>query len=146
LRTGLLAALALTNFYLLGVMVVLQRVVYPSFGDVSREAFPTYYAAFTSRIPLPVVLPEFLALLSVVPLFWVRPQALPAWAVWATLGAGLVYMGITFGLHLPVHRSLGSGDNSAGIISALVRTNGARTLVQACKCALICWMLTRRGD
>jgi hypothetical protein len=138
----ILAAVALTNFYLLGVMCVLQLVVYPAFGNVSRGEFPAYYSAFTSRIPAPVVIPEFLALLSIVPLLFVDAPV-PKWSVWATLAAGIVYMAITFGLHLPVHRALAAGDNSHDIIAALVRTNGYRTIVQLAKCGLVGWMLAR---
>jgi hypothetical protein len=137
-----LAVVALTNFYLLGVMLVLQTIVYPAFANVAREQFQAYYAAFNARIPLPVVVPEFLALLSVVPLFFFRPDGVPAWSVWTTLGAGVAYMSITFGLHLPVHRVLAAGDNAQGVVDVLVRTNLARTIVQGAKCALVTWMLT----
>ncbi len=125
-------------------MLLFQRVVYPAFGDVAREAFPAYYAAFTARIPIAVVAPEFLALLSALPLFWLRSDALPSWSVWAALGFGILYMAITFGLHLPIHATLGRGDNSPAVVAALTRTNLLRTIVQLVKCALIGWMLTRR--
>lgn len=138
-----LAIVALANFYLLGVMLVFQRVVYPSFGDVARAELPAYYAAFTSRIAMPVVVPEFLAVLMVVPLFFTRPPSVPAWAVGMSLAAGIVYMIITFGWHLPVHHALGAGDNSPAVVRSLLLTNALRTAVQAAKCALITWMLVK---
>jgi len=125
------------------VMFVLLLVVNPSFWRVSPIEFPKLYGSFTSRIALPVVIPEFLALLSVVPMFWIRPEAVPAWMVWATLGAGVLYMAITFGLHLPVHAVLAKGDNSAPVIASLVRTHALRTIVQAAKCVVVVWMLAR---
>lgn len=138
-----IAAVALTNFYLLGVMLMFQRIDYPLFVHVPRAEFPSYYAVFTRSIALPVVIPEFLALLSVIPLFFFRPASVPAWSVAAVLGAGVLYMVITFGWHLPVHRMLANGDNSQSVVDALVRTNGMRTLVQAAKCGLVFWMITR---
>ena len=137
-----LVIVALANFYLLGVMLVFQRVVYPAFGFVARDQFPAYYAAFTSRIAFVVVVPEFVAFLSVVPLFFTRPPHVPPWAVGTTLAAGLAYMLITFGWHLPVHRLLANGDNSAAVVDQLLRTHALRT-VQAAKCALLGWMLVK---
>ena len=134
---------ALTNFYLLGVMVMFQRVVYPAFRLVPHAEFPAYYSAFTSRIALVVVLPEFLALLSAVPLFFWRDASLGAWVAWVALGAGAVYMAITFGLHLPVHRALAEGDNGPAVVGALLSTNGARTIVQTLKCIFVGWVLFR---
>jgi hypothetical protein len=136
----LLATCTVVNAYLLGVMVVLQRVVYPLFGNVSRVEFGSYYASFGPRIGLPVVLPEFLAFLVVIPLVWLRPSGVPAWSVYAAIAAGVAYFAITFGLHLPVHRLLAAGDNSAPVIASLVRTHAARTWVQAGKCGLLAWM------
>ena len=110
------------------------------FGNVSRAEFGAYYASFGPRIALPVVVPEFLAFLVVLPLIWVRPSSVPVSFVYAAIGAGLAYFVITFGLHLPVHRLLAAGDNSAPVIGSLVRTHDARTLVQAAKCGLLTWM------
>ena len=145
LRHWMLAICAGTNLYLLGVMMMFQRVVYPLFERMTRADFPAYYSAFGPRIALPVVVPEFLAFLAVLPLFWLRPAAVPAWSVYALFGAGVVYFGITFGLHLPVHQPLAAGDNSAPIIEKLVRTNGYRTWLQAAKCGLILWMTVAAG-
>jgi hypothetical protein len=87
--------------------------------------------------------PEFLALLSAVPLLFWRDASLGAWVAWAALGAGVVYMAITFGLHLPVHRTLAEGDNGSSVIDALVSSNGARTIVQALKCIFVGWVIFR---
>lgn len=138
-----LIAYALVNAYLLGVLVMYQRVDYPLFGAVSRAEFPAYYAAFTSKIPLPVVLWEFVALLAAVPLVWYRPDGVPAWSVSASLAAGVVYMVITFAWHLPVHKTLGTGDNSPAVLRVLLSSNLARTIVQAGKCVLAGWMIAR---
>jgi hypothetical protein len=134
---------ALTNFYLLAVMLMFQRVVYPAFRLVPHEGFPAYYTSFTSNIALVVVVPEFLALLSAMPLFFWRDESLGAWIAWVALGAGILYMAITFGLHLPVHRALANGDNGPSVVDALLSTNGARTIVQALKCVFVCWVLFR---
>lgn len=140
MRAAALVFFALTNFYLLAVMLMFQRVVYPSFGLVPHDAFPAYYAAFTSRIAFVVVLPEFLALLSAVPLFFTRDGA---WIAWVALATGAAYMAITFGWHLPVHRALANGDNGPAVVDALLTSNGARTIVQALKCVFVAWVIFR---
>lgn len=137
----LLVAFALTSFYLLGVMLVFQRVTYPGFADVGGAQFPAAYAAFNARIGLPVVVPELLAVLLTIPLFFVRPAGVPAWSVGVAFALGLAYLAITFGWHLPVHRALAKGDQSPAVMAALLRTNAARTVVQAVKCGLAAWML-----
>ena len=145
MRSLAMVFFALTNFYLLAVMLMFQRVVYPAFALVSHDGFPAYYASFTSRIALVVVAPEFLALLSAVPLFFWRSDSLGAWVPWVALGAGVLYMVITFGFHLPVHRALAQGDNGPAVISALLATNGARTILQALKCGFVGWVLSKAG-
>jgi hypothetical protein len=143
MRAAAITLFALSNFYLLAVMLMFQRVVYPAFRLVSHAGFPAYYAAFTSRIALVVVVPEFLAFLSAVPLLFWRDASLGAWVAWAALGAGALYMAITFGLHLPVHRALAEGDNGPAVVDALLSTNGARTILQALKCIFVGWVVFR---
>ena len=128
------------NLYLLGVMVIFAAVLYPQFSAVDRAAFPPFYQAFNARIGLPVVVWEFAALLTTVPLYLARPAAVPIWAVHALMALAVVYFAITFGWHLPSHRALAAGDNSGDALAPLLLSQWARTGVQLCRSALLIWL------
>jgi hypothetical protein len=132
------------NVYLLAVMVLFATVIYPSFGSVDAAAFPAMYKGFTGRIGLPVVAMEFVALLATFPLYAARPDATPAWAVHALVALGVAYFAITFGWHLPSHRALSAGDNSASALAPLMQSQWARTVVQFARAGLCIWCATRR--
>jgi hypothetical protein len=46
-------------FYVLGGIWFAQIVVYPLFGKVGQDEYVTYHKFYSSRIPLPVILPGF---------------------------------------------------------------------------------------
>lgn len=144
-----LVACAAVNLYLLGVMVLFAAVLYPQFGAVDRGAFPPLYASFNGRIGVPVVAFEFLALLLTLVLYGLRPAETPLWAVHAAVGLGVAYFVITFGLHLPAHRALAAGDNSAPALAPLLSSQWARTAVQLLRAGLLSWLsvlaMTRPG-
>src|SRR4051812_21394249 len=100
IKAWTLVACSAANLYLLGVMVLFAAVVYPELGAVERGAFPPLYAAFTGRIGVPVVVFEFVALLTTLPLYASRPEQVPIAAVHALLALGVAYFVITFGWHL----------------------------------------------
>jgi hypothetical protein len=131
------------NLYLLGVMALFAAVVYPQFASVDRGNFPQLYQAFTSRIPLPVVLFEVAALLATVPLYGFRPAVVPLWAVHVLVGLGVVYFAITFGWHLPSHKALAGGDNSAAALAPLLLSQWVRTAVQLARAGVLVWLGVR---
>jgi hypothetical protein len=135
-----LVACSAVNLYLLGVMMLFAAVVYPQFGSVERGAFPPLYAAFNGRIGVPVVAFEFLSLLLTVALYALRPAEVPLWAVHAAVGLGVAYFVITFGFHLPSHRALAAGDNSAQALAPLLSSQWARTVVQVLRAGLLSWL------
>jgi hypothetical protein len=128
------------NGYLLGVMVLFAAVVYPGFGAVDRAAFPAAYQVFTSRIPLSVVLWEFIAGLSVLLLYAWRPDGVPLWAVHALVLLTVGYFAITFGWHLPAHRALAGGDNSAEALKPLLSSQWTRTAVQLARAGILLYL------
>ena len=131
------------NLYLLGVMVFFAAVSYPQLGTVDRAAFPSLYQALTSRIGLPVVVWEFAALLATVPLYFARPASTPLWAVHGLIALGVAYFAITFGWHLPSHKALAAGDNSAEALAPLLTSQWIRTVVQAARAGLLIWLGSR---
>lgn len=143
LKAWALIVCALVNAYLLAVMVLFATVIYPGFGAVEAGAFPAAYAAFTRRIGVPVVLFEFLALLSTLPLYAARPVAVPLWAVHVLVALGVIYFVITFGFHLPAHRPLGAGQNDPAALATLLSSQWWRTVVQLARVALLGWLSAR---
>ena len=137
----LLVICAAVNLYLLGAAAILQVVQYPLLGDVGGSALPSVHAALTRRLGVVFILPEFLAFLSVLPLFWLRPPELPAVAVWACLALGIAYFVITFGWHLPAHKLLSTGDSSTAALRKLLVSHAARTTTVALKCGILLWMI-----
>lgn len=142
-RAWALPLCAGVNLYLLGVMVLFASVVYPQLASAERGAFPPLYQAFTGRIPLPVVVWELVALLATFPLYAARPPSTPLWAVHALVGLGVLYFAITFGVHLPAHRALAAGDNSATAMAPLLASQWARTAVQGVRAALLLGLCAR---
>jgi hypothetical protein len=138
----LVLALAV-NLYLCGVMVLFAAVVYPQLGAAERSAFPPLYQAFNARIGAPVVLFEFLALLVTLGLYAARPEGTPLWAVHLAVGLSLAYFAVTFGWHLPAHRLLAAGDNSAAALAPLLRSQWLRTGLQLLKGCLLCALTAR---
>lgn len=143
IKAWTLVACSATNLYLLGVMVLFAAVVYPQLGAVDRTAFPSLYSAFTARIGAPVVVFEFAALLTTLPLYASRPADVPALAVHALVALGVAYFVITFGFHLPSHRALAAGDNSPAALAPLLRSQWARTGVQLARVAVLAWLAAR---
>ena len=134
---------AAINCYLLAVMVLFATVVYPGFAVVDKGAFPAHYTAFNGHIGIPVVLPEFLALLgTLLPYAW-RPAAVSVGWVHALVVLGMAYFVITFGWHLPAHRTLAAGDNSAQAMGPLLASQRLRTGVQVARVAVLGWLSTR---
>lgn len=143
LKAAALVACLGVNFYLLAVMVMFATVTYPQLGAAPRDSFPSFYSAFTSRIGAPVVAFEFLALLTTLPLYAARPESVPLWAVHVLVALGIAYFAITFGWHLPVHKTLGTGDNTPPVMATLLRSQWARTAVQLARSGFLGWLAAR---
>jgi hypothetical protein len=60
-------------FYVLGGIWFAQIVVYPLFGKVGQDEYVTYHKFYSSRIPLPVILPGFASFLLPLALVFLRP-------------------------------------------------------------------------
>jgi hypothetical protein len=129
------------NFYLLGVMVLFAAVVYPQFSVGDRAAFTAGYSHFNAHIGLPVVLFEFAAFL--LPLAFYRWGNVPAALVHAVTALGIAYLAITFAWHLPSHRPLAAGDNSAAVMASLLASQWTRTVVQFARAGVLAWLCVR---
>ena len=74
----------------------------------------------------------------------VQTCALPIlWAVHALIALGVAYFAITFGWHVPSHKPLAAGDNSAQALAPLLTSQWVRTAVQAARAGLLVWLGSR---
>jgi hypothetical protein len=115
-------------FYVLGKIWFAQIVVYPLFAKVGAEEYVSYHKFYSSRIPLPVILPGFASFLVPVALVFFGPDSVPAWMALANAVCGLVGLAVTVVLEIPRHARLERGGKQDKVIRELVRYNWPRTL------------------
>ncbi len=140
----LLLVCTAVNLYLLGAACMLQFVGYPLLLESGPGALPVLHAALTRRLGVVFILPEFLALLTLLPLLYWRPVRNEVWRLWVCLGLSIAYFVVTFGWHLPAHKLLASGDVSA--MPTLLESHAVRTIFTALKCALLLGMFGTERD
>ncbi len=99
--------------YVLGQIWVAQIAVYPLFGQVGEEEYVTYHKFYSSRIPLPVIVPGFAGFLLPVALVFFRPDSVPPWMALANVACGLVGLFVTAVLKIPRHARLEKGASKS---------------------------------
>jgi hypothetical protein len=115
-------------FYVLGEIWFAQIVIYPLFAKVGAEEYVGYHKFYSSRIPLPVILPGFASFLVPVALVFFGPGSMPAWMTLANAACGFVGLAVTVVLEIPRHARLERGGKQDKVIRELVRYNWPRTL------------------
>jgi len=129
-------------FYVLGGIWFAQIVVYPLFGEVGAAEYVRYHRFYSSRIPLPVILPGFASFLIPVALVFFGPDSVAAWMTLANAACGVVGLVVTVGLEIPRHARLEKGGKQEAVIRELVRHNWPRTLSITASAVLTLLMLT----
>lgn len=131
-----------TTLVMFGVILVVQIVHYPLFGQVGADGFRAYHAAHERLITVVVGVPMLIELATAVWLVWARPFGLPGWMVWTGLGLVAVLWLSTALLQIPMHRVLQGGFDGAAH-GRLVVTNWVRTLAWGARAGLVLAMLAR---
>jgi hypothetical protein len=134
-----LVTLALT-LYMTGMIWSMQAFEYPLFALVGRQEFTAYHAAHNRRLPVFVILPSLLALISAILLFWIRPASIPLWSVALAVALDLVVIVSTVARLAPLHERLDRGGYSAEVIGMLVRDNWIRTIAWTANALLLLGM------
>jgi hypothetical protein len=114
--------------YTLGGIWFAQIVVYPLFRKVGQDEYVAYHKFYSSRIPLPVILPGFASFLLPLALVFLRPESVPLWMALANVACGLVGLFVTLALEIPRHTRLEKGGKQEAVIRELIRYNWPRTL------------------
>lgn len=128
--------------YNLGVIWFVQLVVYPLFAKVGSDDYVDYHKFYSSRIPLPVILPGFACFLLPMVLIFFRPLSIPLWIALANAVCGLIGLVVTVALEIPRHHRLESGGKQERVISELIRYNWPRTFGITGSAVLTLVMLT----
>ena len=115
-------------FAVFGEIWLVQIVVYPLFGKVGSAEYVSYHKFYSSRIPLPVILPGFASFLLSIVLVFVRPDSVPLWVALANAVCGVVGLLVTVGLEIPRHARLEKGGKQEAVIRELIRYNWPRTV------------------
>ena len=107
---------AVLIFAVLGEIWFVQIVVYPLFGKVGEAEYVSYHKFYSSRIPLPVILPGFASFLLTVPLIFFAPNSVPLWMLGANFACGVVGLVVTVALEIPRHARPEKGGKQEAVI------------------------------
>ncbi len=129
-------------FAVFGEIWLVQIVVYPLFGKVGKDEYVRHHKFYSSRIPLPVIVPGFLSFLLPIALIFFGPGSVPMWMVLANVACGLIGLLVTVALEIPRHARLENGGKQEKVIRELVLYNWPRTLSITGSAILTLMMLT----
>ncbi len=129
-------------FYVLGGIWFAQIVVYPLFGKVGEKEYIAYHKFYSSRIPLPVIVPGFASFLLPIALVFLRPESVPLSLALANVACALVGLFVTVALEIPRHARLEKGGKQEVVIRELILYNWPRTLAITGSALLTLLMLT----
>jgi hypothetical protein len=114
--------------YVFGEIWFVQIVVYPLFGKVGENEYVAYHRFYSSRIPLPVIVPGFASFLLPIALVYLGPGSVPTWIYLANVVCGLVGLLVTVALEIPRHARLEKDGKQEVVIRELILFNWLRTL------------------
>ena len=114
--------------YVFGEIWFVQIVVYPLFGKVGENEYVAYHRFYSSRIPLPVIVPGFASFLLPIALVFLGPGSVPTWIYLANVVCGLVGLLVTVALEIPCHARLEKDGKQEVVIRELILFNWPRTL------------------
>ncbi len=133
-------SLIIINFalscYLLGLILTMQMVHYPTFIYVDRKLFNKFHLFHVRRISLIVMLPMGAELLASAALLFLYPSAIHATLFSLVV---LIWLSTAF-LSVPRHNKLSEHKNPK-IISELVLTNWPRTILWFSRVVILIFVL-----
>jgi hypothetical protein len=140
----LLVVNAALAFTLVGLILTVQYVHYPAFGDVGPMEWSRFHALHEQRITWvvgPLMLAEAIAAALLV--VW-RPEGLPPWAAWTAGGLVAVAWLDTAMWAVPLHGRLSEAFDPA-LLTQLLRANAVRTAAWVARAGLLGWLVVRLG-
>ncbi|MDA1370632.1 MAG: hypothetical protein O2971_07710 [Proteobacteria bacterium] len=134
-------------FYGTGAAFVEGFVNYSSWHLIGANEFITYHQFITPRVLIFLVAPLLLGTVLTILMLWSRPQAIPAWVVWAAIATQAVAWISTIAIQLPIQFQLSEFGLSVDLLERLIVTNFWLRRIPYFICAgLFLWMAARVMD
>ena len=128
------------TLYLVGVIWLVQLLVYPSMANVGADGYSAYHNLHTSRIS-PVVAPAMIVeLMTAIYLCFVTLEAIDYRYFRCGLALVLIIWISTFFIQVPLHEKLAAGFD-VEVQQRLVWTNWIRTIAWTLRGALVLWII-----
>jgi hypothetical protein len=132
--------------YVLGATFVEGLVNYRSWRHVGQQEFKTYHRAIGPRVIAIVVVPFVTSVLLTVLLLWFRPQPIPLWSVWLSLGADVLAIIVSVAFQVPSQLKLDRGGLSLPTLERLIKMERIRNAAHSFNTVLFVWMMLRLTD
>jgi len=116
-----------STWFLIGLIWLVQVVVYPQFLRVSPDCFTAYHAAHLRAVTHVVAPAMLIELISSVALIVHTPAGVPKIIPWIGIACVAICWISTAAVQVPLHNLLATGFN-AGSARKLVFTNWLRTI------------------
>jgi len=127
-----------------GAAFIESFVNYPSWQFIGADEFPIYHQFITTRVVLFLVVPALLGTLFSIALFWLRPAAIPAWAVWIAVMMQIIVWVSTATIQLPIQFELTESGFSEAPMERLIISNfWLRRIPYTISAILFLWMAVR---
>lgn len=140
MRNLLLLLHAATTFYLVGVIWLVQWLVYPAMANAGIEGYTAYHNLHTSRIT-PIVAPAMIfEFLTAIYFVFITDEKISRQIFIFGLILVLINWASTFFLQVPLHEKLARGF-ATEVQKNLVLTNWIRTICWTLRGALVFWMI-----
>ena len=137
-----LITFALT-FYGTGASFIEGFVNYPTWRLIGADEFRAFHRALSPLVIGFMVVPLMLSTLLTVALLWLRPTAIPLWAIAFSIALRLVTWVATFTIQIPIQMELSSSGLSLPLIERLIFTDWwLRKLPMLINSALFLWMMS----
>lgn len=128
-------------FYGTGAAFIEGFVNYASWHLVGADQFIAYHQFISPRVLTFLVAPLLLGTAFTTLMFWSRPAAIPAWAVWAAVAAQAVVWISTVTIQVPIQLQLSNQGLSGDLLSRLIQTNlWLRRIPYAICAGVFLWM------
>lgn len=134
-----------STLYMVGVIWIVQILVYPLMERVGAENYSAYHNLHTTRIA-PIVAPAMIIeLLTAIYFVFASFENVDRRYFWINLALVLIIWISTFLLQVPLHEKLAAGF-AAEVQQKLVLTNWIRTIAWSLRGALVlrmAWLIIR---
>ena len=133
----------------LGIETYVATVAYPNFARVGAIDFPAFHAFHSERITYSIGPALSIAAFANAALAFGRPRGIPLWLPLVAAGAGILVLGITAFVQVPIHVELSARGYDSNAIARLNANEPARALATfaqaACDVAMLAIALRARA-